>query len=304
MKKQKLAQKLIRAIDRFLSTAFVAVLLLLLLLSVYVTLDNRRIVAEASAEIYQSYKPTAQDTVSFDELVTINPDVIGWLTIDDTKIDYPLVQGRSNDTYLNKSVSGDFSLSGALFLDYRNASDFSDPLSIIYGHNMTGDMMFGGIDNYYDPSYFQNHLTGTLYFGGAYYRLDIFAYLSADGHDMRLYAPRCDWESCQDWLAYVKQIAINQTSDYPQNGPCLLMSTCAAGQTNGRNLLAATISPGGTPPPSKGESHVSHTGLSVGGRVGTPPWAYLVPSGTVLVGLTILYVSLERKKKRESDDGE
>ena len=303
MKKQPLAQKLIRALDRTLSTVFVAALLLLLLLSLYVMGDNRRIVAEASSEVYQSYKPTAQDTVSFEELVAINPDVIGWLTIDGTKIDYPLVQGKSNDTYLNKSVTGEFSLSGALFLDSRNASDFSDPLSIIYGHNMTGDMMFGGIDNFEDPSYFNSHLTGTLYFGGEYYRLDIFAYISADGHDMRLYAPRCDWEASKTWLAYVDQIAINRTA-FPDDGPCLLLSTCAAGQTNGRNLLAAAISPGGTPPPGKGESHVSHSGIFVGGRTGTPPWMYLAPSCAVLVGLTILYVSLERRKKRESDDGE
>lgn len=304
MKKKQIAQKLIRAADRALSTGFLALLLLLLFLAVYVTVDNRRIVAQASAEVYQSYKPTADDTISFDELVAINPDVIGWLTIDGTKIDYPLVQGKNNETYINTSVYGEFSLSGSLFLDSRNAPDFSDPLSIVYGHNMTEDVMFGGIDNYADPDYFTDHLSGTLYYGGAYYRLDIFAYFSADGHDTRVYAPRVDEEGCKAWLQYVNQIAVNQTEDLPERGPILLMSTCATGQTNGRDLLAAAIRPGGTAPVAKGDGHISHQGIRLHGSLGTSPWAYLAPSGVVLVGLTILFVLLKRRKKREDDNGE
>ena len=104
MKKQKIIQKMIRLADHTISTAFTAVLLLLLFLAVYITLDNRRIVENASAEVYQSYKPTADDTFPFDELVAINPDVIGWLTIDGTNIDYPLVQGRNNERYVNTAV--------------------------------------------------------------------------------------------------------------------------------------------------------------------------------------------------------
>lgn len=303
MKKRQIAKKFIRAADRTLSTVFLAVLMLILLLALYVTSENRRIVANASAEVYQGYKPTADDTLSFDELVAINPDVIGWLTIDGTNIDYPLVQGSNNETYVNTSVTGEFSLSGALFLDSRNTPDFSDPVSIVYGHNMTEDMMFGGIDNYADPGYFSNHLSGTLFFGGAYYKLDIFAYFSADGHDTGVYNPLVDESGCRVWLEHVEEIAVNRTEVLPDSGPILLMSTCATGHTNGRDLLAATVRPGGTAPVARGDGHISHKGIRLQGSSGTSPWAYLAPSAMVLVGLTILFVLMKRRKKREEANG-
>jgi len=305
MDTQKIIRKLIRASERILSTAFTAALLLLLFLAVYVTLDNRRIVTNASAEVYQSYKPTADDTASFDELVAINPDVVGWLTVDGTNIDYPLVQGKDNEIYVNTAVNGEFSLSGALFLDYRNASDFTDPISIVYGHNMTGDMMFGGIDNYADPEYFSRHLTGTLFYGGNYYRLGIFAFFSADGHDTQVYAPHTDEESCKAWLEHVNSIAVSLTAKQPTGGPILLMSTCSAGQTNARDLLAATISPGGKAPAGRGESHTSQNGIHLhGGGAELSPWTFLTPSAIVLTGLTFLFIVLKRRKKREEDHGE
>ena len=66
----------------------------------------------------------------------LNKDVVGWITIFDTHISYPVVQGKDNQEYLNKDVFGKFSFSGSIFLDYRNACDFTDSYSIIYGHHM------------------------------------------------------------------------------------------------------------------------------------------------------------------------
>ncbi len=302
MEKRQTAQKLIRFADRALSTAFMAVLLFLLFFAVYVTSENRRIVAEASAQVYQSYKPTAEDTVSFQELVEMNHDVVAWLSINATNIDYPLVQGANNSAYLNKSVSGEFSLSGALFLDYRNAPDFSDPLSIVYGHNMTGDMMFGGIDNYADPDYFNRHLKGTLYAGGEYYQVEIFAYFAADGHNTRVYAPRVDEDGCREWLAYIGELAVNRTEEFPEGGPILLMSTCAAGQTNSRNLLAARILPGGTPMRITEKPHTTHTGTLLHFNEEKSPWPYLISAGVLLTAFTALFVLGKRKKEKK--DGE
>lgn len=304
MDKVQMAKKLIRGADRALSTAFMAVLMLLLFFAVYVTMENRSIMAEASSQVYESYKPTADDTGAYFDLVEINPDVIGWLAISGTSIDYPLVQGRSNSDYLNKSVTGEFSLSGALFLDYRNAPDFSDPLSIVYGHNMTGDLMFGGISKYADPDYFARHLNGTLYAGGEYYKVEIFAYITTDGHNTKVYAPRLNEEDCREWLEEIGELAFNRTEEIPEDGPILLMSTCAAGLTNERNLLAAAIRPGGTPL-RVAEQHTSHTGTLLHfTEPAQPPWAWLISAGVVLTVFTALFILWKRKREKDKSHGE
>ena len=91
---------------------------------------------------------------SFDELLAINPDVRAWVTMDNTKIDHPVLQGETNLDYINTDVYGDFALAGSIFLDARNAPDFTDPYSLLYGHHMANSGMFGDLDLYKDPEFF------------------------------------------------------------------------------------------------------------------------------------------------------
>ena len=93
----------------------------------------------------------------------LNKDVVGWITIFDTHISYPVVQGKDNQEYLNKDVFGKFSFSGSIFLDYRNACDFTDSYSIIYGHHMEYGAMFGDVVEFKNDDYFQEHKTGALF---------------------------------------------------------------------------------------------------------------------------------------------
>ena len=67
---------------------------------------------------------------SFEELLGINPDVCAWVTLDNTAIDYPVVQGEDNFTYVNTDVYGDFSLAGSIFLDVNCDKNFTDPYSL------------------------------------------------------------------------------------------------------------------------------------------------------------------------------
>lgn len=300
MDKKKAAKQIIRALDSTLSTVFTAVLLLLLLFSAYIGVDNYRIVKEADSTVYQAYKPVEDDAESFQKLALKNPDVIGWLTIDDTNIDYPLVQGENNETYINKSVLGEFSLSGAIFLDSRNDTHFSDTLSVVYGHNMTGDVMFGGLDNFADPEYFGQHLTGTLFHDGDYYRLHIFAYFTADGHDVSVYRVGLDQQERDEWLSQIRDIAVNYKSDGSEKGPILLMSTCAVGETSGRTLLAATIEAGGTPPGPRKTETISMRilqGMTSGGEWLT--WPRLLVAALLLLALTILFYRRRNRKGGE-----
>ena len=86
--------------------------------------------------------------INFDALYTINPNVVGWIFIPYTTIDYPVVQGADNERYLRYTFSGQRNSSGAIFLDYRNNPDFSDPHTLVYGHNMQDGSMFSSLQDW------------------------------------------------------------------------------------------------------------------------------------------------------------
>ena len=106
----------------------------------------------------------------------ISEDAIAWITVDGTRIDYPIMQGKDNKEYLNKNPFGKYSLSGSIFLDSRNKGDFSDRYSMLYGHHMEYGTMFGALDEFKKKEYFDSHRTGQLItVGGKLYKIKFFA---------------------------------------------------------------------------------------------------------------------------------
>ena len=141
----------IKTADAIINTFVMIILCIIVLYSVYSIWDNNQVYAEV--DVVQSemmkLKPTPDDPgPSFEELRAINPDVCAWITMDNTEIDYPILQGDDDLTYINTDVYGNFALAGSIFLDVRNTPDFSDAYSLIYGHHMANSKMFGDLDLY------------------------------------------------------------------------------------------------------------------------------------------------------------
>lgn len=95
--------------------------------------------------------------IDFDYMTSINPDVIGWITIPNTRVDYPIAQGEDNDYYLHYSLEGDLDWVGCPFVDYRQAGDFSGRITYIYGHDLNDGAMFPDIKKYRDQSYYETN---------------------------------------------------------------------------------------------------------------------------------------------------
>lgn len=88
--------------------------------------------------------PSCPITVDFDSLINVNSDIVGWIYIEAIPtISYPIVQGNDNDFYLSHTVEKVKNSSASIFMDYRNEPDYSDSNTIIYGHNMKNQSMFG-----------------------------------------------------------------------------------------------------------------------------------------------------------------
>ena len=135
----------------------------------------------------------------------LNKDVVGWITIFDTHISYPVVQGKDNQEYLNKDVFGKFSFSGSIFLDYRNACDFTDSYSIIYGHHMEYGAMFGDVVEFKNDDYFQEHKTGALFLLDDTYKITLFACVETQEFNNKIYNPTVQGKDNLDTLLkYIK----------------------------------------------------------------------------------------------------
>ena len=89
-------------------------------------------------------------------LLDVNPNFVGWISIHNL-ISYPVVQGRDNYRYLSTTFSGRRNSSGAVFMDSRNDEELSDPVTIIYGHNMHDGSMFRPLHRLRDNAFLAEH---------------------------------------------------------------------------------------------------------------------------------------------------
>lgn len=157
------------------------------------------------------------------------PDVVGWLKMDGNHINYVFVQGKDNAEYVRSNLSKKYLISGTLFLDYESPKDFSSFNTVMYGHNMRNDSMFGDLDRYEKKSYFDSHQTGTVILPNTDYHLEVFAFLVVKSTDPILYDCNIETdEEKQAFLDYAKKNArqyrdIGVTID----DKILTLSTCA-----------------------------------------------------------------------------
>ena len=121
--------------------------------------------------------------ISFEELVAMYPDVIGWLYCEGTPINYPVVQAKDNDYYLRRMINGKYNIGGTIFMDYRNNADFSDELTIIYGHNMKNGSMFGTVPKYTKHSFLESHKNILLTTPDKKYEIEVIGTLKTTSDD-------------------------------------------------------------------------------------------------------------------------
>lgn len=106
--------------------------------------------------------PSENNTMIFPHLQALiekynNNDIVGYLKIDGTSVDYPVVQAADNNFYLDRNVHKQKSPEGAIYLDYENDISRGDRHYVLYGHNMKADTMFHALRYYNSETFYQNH---------------------------------------------------------------------------------------------------------------------------------------------------
>jgi sortase B len=108
-----------------------------------------------SIELNKAVPKTVQNR--FKKLLQTNEDIVGWLRIENTNIDYPVLQAEDNDFYLKHDIQKDNNVNGSIFMDYRNNIETNNRHIIVYGHNMKNRTMFTSLLNYESRWYLEQH---------------------------------------------------------------------------------------------------------------------------------------------------
>ena len=219
----------------------------------YALWDNSQVYAAAEnvrdemLQLKPPEDPEGEEGPTFEELKAINPDVYAWVTLDNTNIDHPVLQGQDNLTYVNRDVYGNFALAGSIFLDSRNDSSFSDPYSLLYGHHMENSGMFGDLALYKEEDFFQENSTGYLITPEGVYDLEIFASLVVSASDQYIFDPEVWHTEEAAALAHVKENALylreNIFQDLDENSRILALSTCSGEFSDARTVVLAKMIP-------------------------------------------------------------
>lgn len=198
-----------------------------------------------AASDYDHYNPIEKDANStgFETLQHLNKDVCGWISIDGTKVDYPLLQSQDNVKYLDRNAFGDYTVSGSIFLDYRFNPNFTDFNTIIYGHSMASGAMFGEIQKFADQDFFEKHRYGSIYYNGHERGLEIFGILEVDAYDTEIYRnlSSSDEEHQAYYQYLLSKAKYKRDLSITSTDKIVLLSTCFLNITNGRHILLAKI---------------------------------------------------------------
>ena len=227
----RILKKVVHLLDRLEDMVGLLVCLVLFLIGLYATVDSWLVYHHANDDSLLRFKP-GYEREAADQ--PIQGNMVAWLTVDDTMIDYPVMQGETNEEYLNKDPYGNYSMSGSIFLDSRNTADFTDAYSLIYGHHMEGDYMFGQLHHFLEQDYMDTHTSGELIVGDVTYEIMFFAALEAPATQELIFNPT--EYLVEDILKYVKEHAQSYEND-PKEGTVVALSTCKYPDSANRVLL-------------------------------------------------------------------
>ena len=182
--------------------------------------------------------------VNFDELNVRFPGIIGWIRLEGTPIDYPIMQWTDNLFFLSHLPDGTSHRSGSIFMDFRNEADFSDRNTIVYGHeSRTGDM-FGTLKYFREQDFYDTNKVIYIYTPERDYQLIIFAVHLMDSAVEQPRITFADDEQFADYLSTVKSRSIISSNvEAEADDRIVTLATCAYDFNNARLVVVGKLIP-------------------------------------------------------------
>ena len=177
--------------------------------------------------------------IDFEKLKNINPDVVGWIKIDGTTIDYPIMKTTNNEYYLKKDIYNNYEQCGSIFLDYKNSPNFTDKNIVIYGHHIKKGIMFADLVKIYDGT-LGNDVTVNIYTPEKTMKFKVFSSYETEPEDYSINTNIQENEYNEFTNTLKQRSKIGFNSEFNNSNQILTLSTCdSSGQK--RILVHASL---------------------------------------------------------------
>ena len=165
---------------------------------------------------------TEKTIIDWDKLSNINTDIIGWIKINDTNIDYPILKDTDNLKYLKHSFGGKYNNNGSIFT--LNNNPFQDYETVLYGHNMKSGIMFSELGKYMNKEFFDKHSSFEIYTKNQNYKATVFSCYSIginkEENNMKL----LDFEEQVEYYKKASKYSVDNVSEIKK---IVKLSTCS-----------------------------------------------------------------------------
>lgn len=184
-----------------------------------------------------------EDNINIENLYKINSDIVGWVKIEETSIDYPIMQTKNSPNYyLRRNFYKEYSVMGTPYLAEQCDIQSSDNL-IIYGHHISNNKMFGELENYKQEDYYKEHQIIKFYTKEEKAEYEIIAVFKTVAYTGFKYYNYCNLKSESEFITFINKcydLAFYDTGKKAEYGDKLIyLSTCEYSQTNGRLVVVA-----------------------------------------------------------------
>lgn len=193
-------------------------------------------------------KPKKDNPIDFDELAKINSDLYAWIKVPNTQVDYPIAHTSEDDEnyYLDRDIYKQYLFAGTIYSQPLNKTDFSDPVTVLYGHNMLNGTMFGDLHKFEDEEFFNKNKYFYVYTKGHILTYEVFA--ASDFHNKHLLR-NYDFSDKKVFNDYVNEVLsednynsnIRKGVKITEKDKLIVLSTCSNYNKNSRYLVQGVL---------------------------------------------------------------
>lgn len=185
----------------------------------------------------------AKYRAKFDALKLINPDIYGWISIENSEVDYPIVRGNDNAYYLDHAYTGEYMIVGSIFADYRtNDKIINNYNTVLYGHNMENGTMFHIVELMYEDEELFDKTKINVYTADGIYTYAPISVYETNAYDQYFRMRFASITEFTDFLnSLLEKSAYKREAEFTENERILTLSTCTNEAFSGRYALHARL---------------------------------------------------------------